>query len=170
MGRMMVKVTCIYCGETKIVKHNGVADRKYCGQKCFRLDTKINKTCRVCEAKIQSSRTYCDECMVGGNSKFKIKQWLSGEWSGGTSRKLSNTIRNYLLKINDYKCSKCGYDKTHPDDGNTILEINHINGDGSDHSLENLEVICPNCHALTSSYRARNMGKGRQFYYVRVNK
>jgi predicted HNH restriction endonuclease len=28
-----------------------------------------------------------------------------------------------------------------------------------DHRLENLQLLCPNCHALTPTYRARNKGK-----------
>lgn len=36
------------------------------------------------------------------------------------------------------------------------LEIHHINGINTDHRLENLQVICPNCHAQTDNYRGKN--------------
>jgi 5-methylcytosine-specific restriction endonuclease McrA len=36
------------------------------------------------------------------------------------------------------------------------LELNHINGDNMDHRLENLEILCPNCHAQTPTYRTKN--------------
>ena len=36
------------------------------------------------------------------------------------------------------------------------LELHHINGNNSDNRLENLLLLCPNCHALTDSYRGRN--------------
>ena len=38
------------------------------------------------------------------------------------------------------------------------LELNHVNGDRFDHRLENLQLLCPNCHAQTPSYRGKNSG------------
>ena len=56
-------------------------------------------------------------------------------------------------------CEFCGCDEWM---GNPIpLELDHINGDRSDNRLENLRVLCPNCHALTPTYRGRNIGKRR---------
>lgn len=40
------------------------------------------------------------------------------------------------------------------------LELHHVNGERTDHRLENLQLLCPNCHALTDTYRARNKRKG----------
>ena len=36
------------------------------------------------------------------------------------------------------------------------LELHHVNGNNSDNRLENLLLLCPNCHALTDSYRGKN--------------
>jgi len=41
------------------------------------------------------------------------------------------------------------------------LEIDHINGVHTDNTITNLRFICPNCHAQTDNYKAKNMGKGR---------
>lgn len=124
-----------------------------------------------CGKSISKGSRYCKSCSAKASSIAKsnkrIIEWLEGSWRGGTDYGLSQIVRKYLLEQNNYCCSKCGFNKNHPDDEKTILEINHINGDGTDHSPQNLEVLCPNCHALTSSYRARNMGSGRPVYYLR---
>jgi 5-methylcytosine-specific restriction endonuclease McrA len=38
------------------------------------------------------------------------------------------------------------------------LELHHINGDGNDNRLANLQLLCPNCHSQTDSWGGRNKG------------
>lgn len=66
---------------------------------------------------------------------------------------LSRSARRYLLlKEANFACSQCGFSKTR-DNGKTILEIDHIDGNHKNNSKENLQVLCPNCHALTPNFR-----------------
>ena len=46
------------------------------------------------------------------------------------------------------------------------LELHHINGDHTDNRLENLAALCPNCHALTSTYAGRNRGRVVELAYT----
>ncbi len=41
------------------------------------------------------------------------------------------------------------------------LELDHINGDTTDNRIENLRILCPNCHALTETYRGKKLAKCR---------
>jgi len=41
------------------------------------------------------------------------------------------------------------------------LELDHANGDRTDNRLLNLRLLCPNCHAQTSTYRGKNIGRLR---------
>jgi Zn finger protein HypA/HybF involved in hydrogenase expression len=65
-------------------------------------------------------------------------------------------LKNRLLKegLKEHKCEMCGITEwmSKP----TPLELDHMNGNNKDNRLENLRVICPNCHAQTETYRGKN--------------
>jgi 5-methylcytosine-specific restriction endonuclease McrA len=166
-------MNCLCCGfETK--------NPKFCSKSCAAKHNNkivpkraVEGLCDSCRAPITKSRKYCSKCWdtrYQDRASEKVNSWLSGESVGGSSRKLKRAIRDFLLKQSNYECSKCGFNKTHPVDGRTVLEINHIDGNPTNHTPKNLEVLCPNCHALTDSYRGRNRGNGRPVYYLRVEK
>ena len=54
------------------------------------------------------------------------------------------------------KCEKCGWCEKLEGAEFTPCELHHKDGDSSNHKRENLELICPNCHSLTPTYRAKN--------------
>jgi len=95
-------------------------------------------------------------------------QWKHVEWDQIPFEQLSrHKKRERLLKEANYACTKCDYDKRR-DDGGCILEIDHINGDHNDNRKENLQVICPNCHALTPNFR--NWGRSTKKTSTRLRK
>ena len=68
----------------------------------------------------------------------------------------SPKLRNRLLKekIKEHICECCKL--TQWNDHPIPLELHHINGNNKDNRLENLMLLCPNCHALTNTYRGKN--------------
>ncbi len=61
-------------------------------------------------------------------------------------------------KIKESKCELCGWAQKSPD-GRLPLELDHINGDKSDNRLNNLRILCPNCHSLQLTHRGKNIKK-----------
>lgn len=59
----------------------------------------------------------------------------------------------FLQKV-EYKCSCCGLSSWN--DTPIVLEMDHINGDNTDHRLDNLRLLCPNCHSQTPTYKNKN--------------
>lgn len=75
-------------------------------------------------------------------------------------------IKSHSLKLRliregmfEHRCSVCKL--THWNELLVPLELEHRNGDSNDNSLENLCLLCPNCHAQTPTYRGKNQRRGQ---------
>jgi len=77
-----------------------------------------------------------------------LKDWA--EYKRNTGRK------KILIKEKGYKCEICNLSEWQNE--KIPLELHHINGIRLDNSRENLQLLCCNCHGLTSNWRARNKG------------
>lgn len=79
----------------------------------------------------------------------------------GGNRSRANIKRRLLdagLKTN--ACEKCGIAAWQ--DEPISLALHHINGDGDDNRLENLVLLCPNCHSQTPNFGVKNWKARRE--------
>ncbi len=73
------------------------------------------------------------------------------------SQAQSFVLKKCLFKAGLKKpvCELCDWSKRSLD-GRIPLELDHINGKRNDNRLENLRILCPNCHSLQPTHRGRN--------------
>lgn len=66
-------------------------------------------------------------------------------------------LKDRVLKANllEYKCSKCGNIGEWQGEP-LVLQLDHINGDNRDNRIENLRLLCPNCHSQTETFCGKN--------------
>ena len=126
------------------------------------------RICLNCHKQIASyARKYCSNaCQSTFQYEKYIKQWKAGNISGNrgtTTYNISSHIVRYIYEKYQNKCAACGWSKINLYSGRPVLEVDHIDGDATNTHETNLILLCPNCHALTSTYRNLNKGRGRSW-------
>jgi len=108
------------------------------------------------------------------NNSIDISHFTGMIWNRGITTGPKRAIEDYLsnrhsIQSHKFKkrlisegvfskeCSNCHLSKWLDQD--IPLELDHINGDHQDNSLDNIRLLCPNCHALTDTYRGKNKKK-----------
>lgn len=116
----------------------------------------------------QQIKRYIEEEKIS-ITHFTGKGWNKGLSGIGKPRialsdilKQGSWFQSYKLKkrlfaegLKPRNCEECGWSKQ-SEDGYLPLELDHINGDRYDNRLENLRVLCPNCHSLKPTHRGKN--------------
>ena len=179
------KKQCLCCGKDIPIDDlgfNEYKERKFCSSSCvasyYNPITKVkNKQkdlikyqeeqeyfCHNCGKELNKAGKYCSsKCQHDFQRKEYIQKWKNGEADGMCGKyAVSKHIRNYLIDKHNNKCVICGWGEINPFTGKVPLEVHHKDGDYTNNDEENLELLCPNCHSLTATYKAANMGSGRK--------
>jgi hypothetical protein len=69
-------------------------------------------------------------------------------------------IRLVAAGLKDNRCECCGLVEWRG--APLALALHHVSGDGADHRLENLQLLCPNCHSQTPNFAGRNRGRSKR--------
>lgn len=108
-------------------------------------------------------KRYCSQACYG-RSRYEasVALWKQGKLKVVSAYgELYSTVRTYLHEKYGNSCQQCGWGRKNPITGKVPLQINHIDGDWKNTTEENLELLCPNCHALTPNFGILNIGQGR---------
>lgn len=77
----------------------------------------------------------------------------------GKSIKAANML-DALVALRGRKCERCNLEEWQ--NQAIPLEVHHLDGDHLNNTIENLQILCCNCHALTENFRSKNQSNTKQ--------
>lgn len=133
-------VSCGICGKPIYRRPSQASKRIFCSRVCFGLASRKPHPCPVCQKEIlasQNARTCSKACA----NKQRTGIVYDGTRRFSKSRK-NRDIKRYLLGLRGTKCESCSYENVN------ILQVHHIipKARGGTNNLNNLKILCPNCH------------------------
>ena len=122
--------------------------------------------CTFCQKPLaKSTSKFCsNQCQKDKEYEAYIVDWKLGNKTGSrgiSTGNFSGHIIRYMFEKYNNKCAGCGWCLINPYTGRSPLEIDHIDGNSENNNENNLTLLCPNCHALTKTYKNANKGNGR---------
>lgn len=146
--------------------------RKFCGHRCSAIFNNSGNAIKRPQCsngcgsvvKLINSKFCSQRCFRDRSYLNYIEKWKAGEVSGGRTEAedyLASPVRRYILKKFFFKCSECGWGKINPITKRTPLNVDHMDGNPTNNSEDNLRTLCPNCHSLTPNFGSLNKGNGR---------
>ena len=129
----------------------------------------ISFICKNCgETHVSLNRYSCNaifcsnKCQGEFQTNERYLNWINGAFHPSIA-----VLKNYLIRLKGNACNCCGISTWNSK--KIVLEIEHINGNSSDDSIENLELLCPNFHSQTNTYKGKNKGNGRYLRKIRYS-
>ena len=137
---------CGICGKTFYKKpseqNKSISKLVFCSKECYGKYCRHNKICPICGIEFFGThRKYCSrECSNRARSGMK---YFNSQ--PNNKQKYVNILRQKLIDIYGERCYRCGYCEN-----TNILHVHHKirKCDKGSDNLDNLELLCPNCHAI----------------------
>ena len=170
--RKAERVICNNCNISFLKQIRFIKENNYCCKECSWLGNTsetITVICSFCgiefekkKYKLKGSKSgyyfCCRECK---NNALKKENWNNETYNyapdhyGNSNGK--GSYRRIAMEYYDNKCEKCGYN-----DHIEILQVHHIDSNRENNNIENLIILCPNCHwSITLKYV--NINENRSF-------
>lgn len=111
----------------------------------------------------QAGGNFCNMKRILQKLNVDTSHWTGQAWNRGQQLKdwsdytHASSAKSHLIKARGHKCEDC--DRTKWKKQDIPLEIHHIDGDRTNNAYENLQLLCPNCHATTESWRRQKTAR-----------
>jgi len=155
--------TCPKCN-TEHSKSGTFCCRSCANSRTFTAETNDKK--RNSNLKFYSNFTSEErkELQAQKNTKFdayarqlKVQQKnLETSWSRPYEEMHHGALRKRLLHERNHTCEQCGIGNEY-NGKHLSLELEHVDGNNKNNKIENLKILCPNCHSQTPTFRGRNV-------------
>ena len=114
-------------------------------------------SCLYCKTNFEFSKgTKNKFCCLDCNFKYKWEFIEKPKIEKG----LGGNVRKYLIETKGEICEQCGQGDMH-NHKKLVLQIDHIDGHSDNNNIDNLRLLCPNCHTQTDTYGSK--GKGNRY-------
>jgi 5-methylcytosine-specific restriction endonuclease McrA len=127
-----------FCSQTCAATHNNRGVTRH---------SKHSNLCSCGNVKRRENK-YCDACI--SKRVYNVPQAFEG-------LKDSVALKRFLIRERGHRCEDCGLEtwKNQP----IPLELHHRDGNPDNNTRDNLQLLCPNCHAFTAHYKGAVKGK-----------
>ena len=175
-------IRCLHCN-TLIISSDR-KKRKFCSHICsasyYAKDRKIaDKICSICGNNVKGRNVtkHDRNCSITHTKEHKymsyVKKWLDGTIQGyynDINYAIKPFVRRFLFEKYNNKCQKCGWSVMNEFTNMIPLHVHHIDGNCMNTQIDNLELLCPNCHSLTKTHGSHNNGNSKRERYTKSSK
>lgn len=150
-----IEIQCKYCNASKMItKQQFKKGASYCSAECaykgranYPKKTTIVE-CALCKiqfeketSRLKNSKSglyFCSkEHKIEAQRVGGIKEIQPYHYGNGKTK-----YKNKAFRYHEHKCNRCGYNKF-----KEVLQVHHIDRNHDNVSINNLEILCPTCHA-----------------------
>ena len=149
-----------FCSSSCAAKFN---NKKF--PKRFRSKDKLQE-CLNCEAELKGSQTKFCSILCSGEYLYRttsVPKILKGKcYTVGA-------VKRYLKETRGDFCEICKAPSVH-NNLPLVLQLDHIDGNSDNNNLNNLRLLCPNCHTQTETFATRQKKSFKRNRYLQKYK